>query len=77
MHTFSQMHIEAARNSTDDFNLFHDKLRWDMIPNNPFGGPIALGFQLGCYIETQIDEVRQQTPNTAPNTEVNYLYSGY
>ncbi|MGB3725934.1 MAG: hypothetical protein WA981_09240, partial [Glaciecola sp.] len=41
------------------------------------GGPIALGFQLGCYIETQIDEVRQQTPNTAPNTEVNYLYSGY
>jgi hypothetical protein len=50
----SQFHIEAARNSTDDFNLFHDKNRWNWIQSNPFKGPIALGFQLGCFIETQI-----------------------
>lgn len=52
----SQMHIEAARNSTDDFNLFHDKNRWQKIQNNPFKGPIALGFQLGCFIEDQINQ---------------------
>ena len=23
--TFDQIHIEVARNATDDFNLFHDK----------------------------------------------------
>lgn len=49
----SQIHIETARNSTDDFNLFHDKNRWNWIADNPFEGPIALGFQLGCFIETQ------------------------
>lgn len=51
----SQMHIEAARNSTDDFNLFHDKKRWHKIKNNPFKGAIALGFQLGCFVEDQVN----------------------
>lgn len=46
-----QIHIEAARNSTDDFNLFHDKNKWQRINGNPFGGPIVLGFQLECLIE--------------------------
>lgn len=50
---FLQIHIEAARNSTDDFNLFHDKHKWQRIRANPFGGPIALGFQLECLIEYQ------------------------
>lgn len=77
MFTFTQMHIEAARNSTDDFNLFHDKLRWDMIPNNPFGGPIALGFQLGCFIETQVDASRLNTPNCAPEEANLYPFSGF
>lgn len=58
MYTLTQMHIEAARNSTDDFNLFHDKLRWNLINGNPFEGPIALGFQLGCFVETQVDQLR-------------------
>lgn len=59
MDTFrlSQFHIESARNSTDDFNLFHDKNRWSWVDLNPFNGPIALGFQLGCFIETQIENV--------------------
>jgi len=51
----SQMHIEAARNSTDDFNLFHDKKRWHKIKDNPFNGAIALGFQLGCFVEDQVN----------------------
>ena len=51
----SQMHIEAARNSTDDFNLFHDKNRWHKIKENPFQGTIALGFQLGCFVEDQVN----------------------
>lgn len=54
-YTVSQMHIEAARNSTDDFNLFHDKNRWQKIKANPFNGAIALGFQLGCFVEDQIN----------------------
>ncbi len=57
---FSQMHIDAARNATDDFNLFHDKRRWGEIHQNPFGGPIALGFQLECLIEHQIRLHRQK-----------------
>lgn len=77
MFTFTQMHIEAARNSTDDFNLFHDKLRWDMIPQNPFGGPIALGFQLGCFIETQVDAMRIIDTATAPENMDDYPFSGY
>ena len=45
-YAFEQIHIDIARNSTDDFNPFHDPLRWNNISGNPFGGPIALGFQL-------------------------------
>lgn len=60
MHTLSQVHIDMARNSTDDFNLFHDQFRWAWIKQNPFKGPIALGFQLGCLIETHIP---QQSPH--------------
>ncbi len=75
MHKLSQIHIEAARNSTDDFNLFHDKFRWNLIPDNPFGGPIALGFQLGCFIETQIDAAREQENLQISAKE--YPLSGY
>lgn len=70
------MHIEAARNSTDDFNLFHDKKRWNLIPQNPFGGPIALGFQLGCFIETQVNAIRKQTGESESINSL-YAYSGY
>lgn len=43
---FSQLHIDVARNSTDDFNPFHDPQRWQNIRANPYGSPIALGFQM-------------------------------
>lgn len=51
---FEQIHIDAARNATDDFNLFHDKHKWHRITNNPFNGPIVLGFQLESLIEYQV-----------------------
>jgi hypothetical protein len=66
MYTLSQVHIDMARNSTDDFNLFHDQFRWAWIKQNPFKGPIALGFQLGCLIETHI-------PQNSPHVTVDML----
>lgn len=43
---FEQLHIDVARNSTDDFNPFHDPRRWQHIPDNPFGSTTVLGFQV-------------------------------
>jgi hypothetical protein len=54
------IHIDVARNATDDFNPFHDKNRWHRITDNPFTGPIALGFQLECLIEDQLHKYRAQ-----------------
>ncbi len=51
---FSQIHIDVARNATDDFNLFHDSHKWSRIFQNPFHGPIALGFQIESLIENKI-----------------------
>ncbi len=45
-YSFSQLHIDVARNAIGDFNPFHDPLNWRRIQGNPFGGPIAMGFQL-------------------------------
>ncbi len=51
---FDQIHLEVARNASDDFNLFHDKHKWLQITHNPFKGPIVLGFQLNTLLEHQI-----------------------
>lgn len=48
---YAQIHIDAARNATDDFNPFHDPHRWQHIAANPFPGPLVLGFQLEALIE--------------------------
>ena len=56
---FRQIHIEVARNATDDFNPFHDKNRWQNVVGNPFGGPIALGFQLECLIAQEMRRYRR------------------
>lgn len=58
---FQQIHIDVARNATDDFNPFHDKNRWSNIKANPFKGPIALGFQLECLIEAQMRLYRENS----------------
>ena len=68
-YTITQMHIEAARNSTDDFNLFHDKNRWHKITNNPFNGTVALGFQLGCFVEDQVNRSPKNYTQQLTNTE--------
>jgi hypothetical protein len=57
---FHQIHIDAARNATDDFNPFHDPWKWDSIHGNPFGMPIVLGFQLEALIEHQVTLFRQR-----------------
>ena len=51
---FDQIHIEVARNASDDFNLFHDKHKWLQVTHNPFKGPIVLGYQLNTLIEYQM-----------------------
>lgn len=55
---FQQIHIDAARNATDDFNPFHDPGKFARIRDNPYGGSIALGFQLECLCAYLVD--RQQ-----------------
>lgn len=51
---YSQLHIDAARYATDDFNPFHDKLRWRKIVGNPFAGPLVLGFQQAALLEDAV-----------------------
>lgn len=58
---FQQIHIDAARNATDDFNPFHDPWKWDSIHGNPFGMPIVLGFQLEALIEHRITLLRESS----------------
>lgn len=58
---FSQLHIDVSRNSTDDFNLFHDSKNWYKIKDNPFHGPITLGFQLESLLEGKVLEFRRQS----------------
>ncbi|WFP49341.1 hypothetical protein PL263_14695 [Methylomonas sp. EFPC3] len=55
---FTQLHVDVARNSTDDFNLFHDPHKWQRIKDNPFDGPISLGFQLESLIEGRLATFR-------------------
>lgn len=54
-----QIHIDIARNSTDDFNPFHDPLRWQNIKGNPFGSPIALGFQMEFLASDRVARFRE------------------
>lgn len=54
---FEQIHIDAARFSTDDFNPFHDPGKWHRIADNPFAGPLVLGFQLEELVENLIHQL--------------------
>ncbi|MDZ4263550.1 MAG: hypothetical protein U1B30_14615 [Pseudomonadota bacterium] len=74
---FQQIHIDAARNSTDDFNLFHDRTKWGRIHGNPFDGPIALGFQLECLVEDQLRLYRDQNNETALIADHRLRFSNY
>lgn len=76
-YTLSLLHIDIARNSTDDFNLFHDKNKWDQICFNPFEGPIALGFQLEELIEGVVREHRKMCQDDGLIAEKELRYSNY
>ncbi|WP_198265144.1 hypothetical protein [sulfur-oxidizing endosymbiont of Gigantopelta aegis] len=74
---FSQIHIDIARNATDDFNLFHDSHRWSNIYQNPFHGPIVLGFQLESLIENKLFQHRQNNNENTIITKNNLNFSNY
>lgn len=74
---FQQLHIDVARNATDDFNLFHDPNKWHEIRQNPFQGPIVLGFQLESLIEGQLAEHRKNNADLNCIIERNLYYSNY
>ena len=75
--TFEQIHIEVARNATDDFNLFHDKHKWLEITHNPFKGPIVLGFQLNTLIEYQLRLYRETLHEDQIITDKQLRFSNY
>jgi hypothetical protein len=56
---FEQLHIDVARNSTDDFNPFHDPRRWQHIRDNPFGSTIVLGFQTEFLVSDLVSRQRR------------------
>ena len=62
---YQQIHIDAARNATDDFNPFHDQNKWSRIHGNPFEMPIVLGFQIEALIEYLVTLFREQTGENA------------
>ncbi|CAG7856742.1 hypothetical protein MCAMS1_01347 [biofilm metagenome] len=76
-YTFEQIHIEVARNASDDFNLFHDKHKWLQITHNPFKGPIVLGFQLNTLIEYQMRLFREAHHENKVIVENNLWFSNY
>lgn len=74
---FKQIHIDVARNSTDDFNLFHDRNKWHQITDNPFNGPIVLGFQLLSLIEQKIKQHRDENGEYPLIAEKSLNFSHY
>jgi hypothetical protein len=74
---YQQIHIDAARNATDDFNLFHDSKKWNRIHENPFGMPIVLGFQLEALIEYLVALFRQQNGDNVLIRDHQLHFSNY
>ncbi|MCK5191189.1 MAG: hypothetical protein KAR12_14170 [Methylococcales bacterium] len=72
-----QIHIEVARNASDDFNLFHDKHKWLQIMHNPFKGPIVLGYQLNTLIEYQMRLYREAHHENKIISENKLRFSNY
>ena len=74
---YQQIHIDAASNATDDFNPFHDRNKWSRIHGNPFGEPIALGFQIEALIEYLVTLFREQTGELALMDRHHLYFSNY
>ncbi len=56
---FDQFHVDVARNSTDDFNPFHDPQRWRQVVGNPFESTITLGFQIEFLVSDGVRAYRR------------------
>jgi hypothetical protein len=69
---FGQIHIDVARNSTDDFNPFHDPNRFDRILGNPYPLPIVLGFQLECLCGYLVERLRGGADGPTPDRGLRY-----
>ncbi|GBE09195.1 MAG TPA: hypothetical protein ENG90_07250 [Gammaproteobacteria bacterium] len=74
---YHQIHIDATRNATDDFNPFHDQNKWNRIHGNPFGGPIALGFQIEALIDYLVTLFREKTGEHALIDRHHLYFSNY
>lgn len=74
---FAQIHIDAARFSTDDFNPFHDPGKWRRIVGNPFGGPLVLGFQLEALVEQLVRRLPSQAEDEVWATEQALTWTHY
>lgn len=74
---FNQIHIDVARNATDDFNLFHEPVKWQLIENNPFEGPIVLGFQLESLLEAHIKQYRNSNNEDVLIQDQQLQFSNY
>jgi acyl dehydratase len=76
IYSFEQIHVDIARNTTDDFNPFHDPHRWHRVRDNPFGGTIVLGFQLAALADSLIELHRQTEPENPSRTStyINYEF---
>ncbi|MEE9396445.1 MAG: hypothetical protein V3V31_05460, partial [Methylococcales bacterium] len=74
---FSQIHIDATRNATDDFNPFHAPYKWKKIRGNPFGSAIALGFQLEALIAQKVTQHRHATGEDQLITDHQLQFANY
>lgn len=74
---FQQIHIDAARNSTDDFNPFHEPRKCRGIRGNPYPGTIVLGFQLELLLEHSISLYRDEQREAELIARHGLHYSNY
>jgi hypothetical protein len=74
---FQQLHIDVARNTTDDFNPFHDPARWRAIRGNPFGSTIVLGFQTAFLVSDLIERRHRVGLGITAGTDHGLNFSNY
>lgn len=75
--SFEQLHIDVARNSTDNFNPFHDPRRWQRIAGNPFASTIALGFQMEMLAADRVARHRGNSDPCATAGEEGLHFSNF
>ena len=74
---FDQLHIDIARNATDDFNPFHDPNRWHRVQHNPYGNAIVMGFQLEALVDYLIEKRRLADSDLPAEEQQQFAFSNY